>query len=234
VVDRIGLVAGELGEAAGLTTCDGRLNHAKQSEEPDIEGQSVGDGSVAIAADDSASRRREINTFPVSDARAAAYADAKLGHEPGLAQQIKLECEEGFLNPGRGQVGQQTLHHVEYFGVRIVFLQNEAKEFDGIDGQIKSPQTVAERKMAILQLPVGEEGEVARIVGEDGMAGVEEIDAAVESACAGFGLAMGALGHDADDAKLAREEGEDLRGFAVFGLAETDAAVGDEGHIGGL
>jgi hypothetical protein len=25
-----------------------------------------------------------------------------------------------------------------------------------------------------------------------------------------------------------------LRGFAVFGLAETDAAVGDEGHIGGL
>jgi hypothetical protein len=31
---------------------------------------------------------------------------------------------------------------------------------------------------------------------------------------------------------IAGEKGEDLRGFAVFCFAETDAAVGGEGHGG--
>jgi hypothetical protein len=43
---------------------------------------------------------------------------------------------------------------------------------------------------------------------------------------------VGAFGDDAEEAVVAGKEGEDLRGFAVFGFAEAEAEVGDEGHGG--
>ena len=44
--------------------------------------------------------------------------------------------------------------------------------------------------------------------------------------------AMSALGDRADHAMLAGEERDDLRGLAVFGLAQTDAAIAEQGHEG--
>src|SRR5438046_225780 len=81
------------------------------------------------------------------------------------------------------------------------------------------------------QAPVAYCAQVALgMVREDGLADVQEIDAAIELARAGLGPAVGALGDDAHDAVLLTKEREDLRGFAVLGLAKTDAAVGNEGH----
>jgi hypothetical protein len=47
-----------------------------------------------------------------------------------------------------------------------------------------------------------------------------------------LGAAMGAFGNDADNPVRAREECQNLRGFAVFSLEETDAGIVNKGHRG--
>ena len=87
--------------------------------------------------------------------------------------------------------------------------------------------------MAIGQLPFGEGGQVfGGIIGEDGVAGIEKIDPAIEFAGTRFGASMGPFGHDPDNAALIAQEGENLRSFAEFDLAEADAMIGDQCHKG--
>ena len=125
------------------------------------------------------------------------------------------------------------MEHVEDFGVGIVFFEEGADEIGGIDGEVEGAEIFTEGEVAFLEFPVGEVSELAGgIGGEYGVAEVEEIDAAVESAGARFGFAMSAFCDGADDAVVSGDEGEDLRGFAVFGLAEADGGGGDEGHWG--
>jgi len=235
-VDGIGLVPGKAGQAAA----GGGLDHLHQSKQADVEGDSVGGtggGGGAVSTEDAAAGGGERNAVAVTDPVRAADAGGKLGHETGFAQQVEFKCEEGFFDGRGGKLGQEAMDQVENFGVRIVFLQNEPEQLGGIDRQIECPQIFAQGEIAILEFPVGEEGKFARgIAGEDGMAEVEKIDAAVESAGTGLGSAMGALGDDANDALPARKEGQYLRSFAVFGFSQADAAIRGQGHetiIGG-
>src|SRR4029450_7034303 len=85
--------------------------------------------------------------------------------------------------------------------------------------------------MAFHQVPVGERGEVALgVSGEDRIPDIEQVDAAVESAGAGFCSAIGALGDDAEEAMRPAKEQQDLGCLAVGHIAEADTAVLNEGH----
>src|SRR5438309_946547 len=110
--------------------------------------------------------------------------------------------------------------------MRIMFFKQPADQLGGVLRQIKSTQTVAKLKMSFQKMPFGERRQLARgIMAEDGIADVQQIDAAVEFARARLGAAMSPLGDDAQDAEGAGKERENLRGFAVFGLAQTDATI---------
>jgi hypothetical protein len=110
-------------------------------------------------------------------------------------------------------------------------LKGGADEIGGVEAEVKWAQCFAEGEVAVLEFPIGEECEVTGGVGgEDGLAEVEEIDSAVESARAGLGAAVSAFGDGADDSVISRYEGEDLRGFAIFGLSQADGGGRDQRH----
>ena len=188
---------------------------------------------MAVSADDSAAGWGEKDGVFFGDRGAATYADVEFGHKTGVAEDVELKGEEGFLKPWCGQFGEDLFQQIEDFWMRIVFLEQKRDQFGGIDGEEKGAEVVPEIEMAFFKFPVGEELEFSGIIRrEDGLAGVEEIDSAVESAGAGFGFSMSAFGHGAKDAVLAGEQSEDLRGLTKFGFAEANTAVGNEGHIG--
>src|ERR1051326_4022653 len=99
--------------------------------------------------------------------------------------------------------------------MRVVVFNEEGDERGGVLGEVEGAQAPAERKVAVEQGPFGQGAELLfGVVGEDGLAAVEEVDSAAELACPRFGGAVGAFGDDADDTQRAAEEGEDLGGFA--------------------
>src|SRR4051812_41063644 len=72
---------------------------ADQAKEPRGDFQPVGDGPLAVAADDAAAVGGEVNRrgSRISHRQAALDAGVKLGQITRLAQQVQLEREERFL-----------------------------------------------------------------------------------------------------------------------------------------
>ncbi len=117
--------------------------------------------------------------------------------------------------------------------MRVAGFDQERDQLNRVNCQAQAAEIAAEFEVAVELLPFGECIEVGfGVIRKDGVAEVEEVDAAIEAARAGLRAAVCALGQDADGALVAGEEGENLRGFAKFGAIEANASVGSEGHGG--
>src|SRR5690349_21639601 len=120
---------------------------------------------------------------------------------------------------------------MKYIRMRVVFFEQRADKLGSVEAEVHRPQIPAKIEMSLSKAPLARRAQVAiGMMREDGLADVEQVDAAIELARARLGAAVGALGDQAHDAVLLAKEREDLRGLAVLGLAQTDAAVGDERH----
>lgn len=110
-------------------------------------------------------------------------------------------------------------------------LDEEAHQFGGVETQVESAEGFAQFEVSLAQFPLGQGSHVGvGAIGEQGNADIEEVDASAELSCSGLGFAMSAFGDNADDAVVFPEEGEDLGGFTVLDLSQTDAAIADEWH----
>ena len=161
------------------------------------------------------------------DVAAAAMAN---GGGRRIAVHRLGEREPAMLSPALYRFAVLEEGFVDGPGGDAIFFHDE---FGGVLGEVEAAEIFAEVEVAVLEGPFGECGQVAvGVIGEDGIGEVEEVDAAAELTGAGFRRPMRAFGDDAEEAVVAGEEGEDLRGFAVLGFAEAEAAVRGQGHIG--
>src|SRR5690606_20903630 len=97
--------------------------------------------------------------------------------------------------------------------------------------QVNRAQAAPQVEVSIAQVPFGQRLQVAGgVIGEDRVATVEQIDAAVELAGPRLGAAMRPLGHRAQHPVPAPKEREDLRSLRVLKLAKTDAPIASQRH----
>src|SRR5258708_4218722 len=108
--------------------------------------------------------------------------------------------------------------------MRVVFFDQGAHQLGRIEAKIDRPQGSTKFEVSFLEIPFTQRAQLALgMKAKNRFANIEQIDAAGEFARAGFGGSMSALGDDAHDSALAAKQGENLGGFAVLRLAQTDA-----------
>src|SRR5271169_5961606 len=117
--------------------------------------------------------------------------------------------------------------------MRIVRFDESRDQLRRIDGQPQAAQSPPQRRMPRLEVPFRQLPKFSRwIIREDARAEIEQIDPPIEPSAAGLGNAMSSLGQDGDDPMLFAEAVENLRGFAKFDLAKTDAQSRSQAHGG--
>src|SRR5437764_10551274 len=99
----------------------------------------------------------------------------------------------------------------------IVLLDNRRHQFNAVESQVNGAEIRPQRKMPVTKSPFAERRQLfLRCVYENGFPEVEQIDSTAEPAGTGFGGAMRALGDNAQQPVIAREQCENLRSLAVL------------------
>lgn len=224
-VEWVALMPGQVGEAGDAE------QGLQEAQKPDVQLASIGNRRLAVSADDSAAGRGEPGTRPIGGGRSAGDTAEQFRQVAGFSQQIQRECQERLFPAAGGQLRENGGELVEQVLMGVVFLDQPAGKLGGIEAQVQGTQRLAQAQVSLVEMPFGKRGKVSGgVVGEDRAAEVQEVDAAVKAAGAGLGAAMSPFGDGANDAVLAGEKGQDLRGFAVLGLEEADTAVVSKRH----